>query len=397
MLTIANTSNATPKYWLFEYWDGTQWKGDERYTAEEDGKTKYSFHVLHLSSYNYRTFISSFTLPYKVENDFVKMRVRAVGPFNCNGGTLVRTPGAKMFIVATSSPWVGCVIAAYPDAPAVKDRVKIMQVGNSNTFVFASPFFLKQICRAGGHQTDVRVHLKGSMGLRDHLESVIFSQDAINEGGYDKVILQDGGYYHAVAGYGDTGVVQGRTITYDITDYLRYTKNISAAVREKSPNSDIILENLWSFSYKKLNNWLGFAVADAPGWIDASEWNAMDGWQRFDRCLWKGVTDIATADPNINWISPISKAFTNARNNHGFAADYNYLLWSDNYHGGRYGMYLKACVDYLIMFGDKFENAGNNRHFDCDIPHDVAVKLRQAAEEVVFGGDGIQQFHYHDK
>ncbi len=278
--------------------------------------------------------------------------------------------------------------------------------GIINAIAHASGKFLDHIAevpigrvaqRAGGHQTDVRVHLKGSMGLRDHLESVIFSQDAINEGGYDKVILQDGGFYHAVAGYGDTGVVQGRTITYDITDYLRYTKNISAAVREKSPNSDIILENLWSFSYKKLNNWLGFAVADAPGWIDASEWNAMDGWQRFDRCLWKGVTDIATADPNINWISPISKAFTNARNNHGFAADYNYLLWSDNYHGGRYGMYLKACVDYLIMFGDKFENAGNNRHFDCDIPHDVAVKLRQAAEEVVFGGDGIQQFHYHDK
>lgn len=404
MLTIANTSNSTPKYWLFEYWDGSSWKGVPRYTAEEDGKTRYSFTLLHLSSYNYTTFIESFNLPYKVENDFVKMRIRAVGPYNCNGAALVRTAGAKVFVVATSSPWVGCVIAAYPDAPAIKDNVKLMQVGNSQTFCYGSAFFLKQLCSAGGHRTDVRIHLKGSMGLKDHLQNVIFSQNIINEGGYDKAVLQDGTYYHAVSGYGDTGIVNGRTITYEIGDYLRYTKDITAVMREKSPSCDIVLENLWSFSYKKLNNWLGFKDAKQPdNWTGtAEEWNATTGWQKMDWYQWKGGTEIATADPNVNWLSPIGKAYTNARDNHGFGATYNYLNWTDNYHGGRYGMYLKACVNYLILFGDPFDNAGNNRHFDCDIPHDIAVELRKAAEEIVFGPNRNdpsvrETFHFHQK
>ena len=51
------------------------------------------------------------------------------------------------------------------------------------------------------------------------------------------------------------------------------------------------------------------------------------------------------------------------------------------YHPNRYGSYLKACVNYLILFGEPF---GDNPA-DCEIPHDIAVRLRQAATEIVFG------------
>lgn len=378
MITISSANNATPKYWLFEYWDGTQWKGDERYTAKEDSNVKYSFYVYKFSSVNYRTFITSFTLPNKVENDFVKMRLRAVGNINCNGNPITRTSSALIYLAATTSPWVSCVIAAYPEAPAVKDRTKIMQLGNSNTFVYGSAFYLKQLCRAGGHQTDVRINLKGSNQFEHHLEQLQFSQEVTSEGGYGKSILQDGGYYHGIVGYGSNSVISGRTSDKITPEYVEeYTKKMSAEVRKYSPDCDIILENLFSFSYKTLNNWLGFGSYD-----------------NFDHCMWRGAQILAAADSNLDWISPIGLAFRLARNKYGFTDEYNYLNWTDKYHGSRYGMYLKACVDYLIMFGDDF---GDNIHSDCDIVHENAVKLRAAAKEAVFGPDSDPAFRNNFK
>ena len=378
MLTISAANNAVPKYWLFEYWDGTQWKGDERYTAKEDSKVKYSFYVYKFSSVNYRTFITSFTLPNAVNNDFVKMRIRAVGNINCSGNAITRTPGALLYLAATTSPWVSCVIAAYPDAPAVKDRTKIMQLGNSNTFVYGSAFYLKQLCRAGGHQTDVRINLKGSNQFEHHLEQLQFSQEVTSEGGYGKAILQDGGYYHGIVGYGSNSVISGRATEKITPEYVEeYTKKMSAEVRKYSPACDIILENLFSFSYKTLNNWLGFGSYD-----------------NFDHCMWLGAQILAAADNNLDWISPIGHAFRLARNKYGFTSEYNYLNWTDKYHASRYGMYLKACVDYLIMFGDDF---GDNVHSDCDILHENAVKLRAAAKEAVFGSDGDPAFRNNFK
>ena len=377
MLTISTANNATPKYWLFEYWDGTQWKGDERYTAKEDGSTKYSFYVYKFSSVNYRTFITSFTLPQAVNNDFVKMRIRAVGNINCNGNAITRTSSALIYLAATTSPWVSCVIAAYPEAPAVKDRTKIMQLGNSNTFVYGSAFYLKQLCRAGGHQTDVRINLKGSNQFQHHLEQLQFSQEVTSEGGYDKAILQDGGYYHGIVGYGSSSIINGRSTTITPEYVEEYTKKMSTEVLKYSPDCDVILENLFSFSYKSLNNWLGFGSYD-----------------NFDHYMWIGVQKLAAADTNLDWISPIGHAFRLARNKYGFTSEYNYLNWTDKYHGSRYGMYLKACVDYLILFGDDF---GDNIHSDCDLVHENAVKLRAAAKEAVFGSDGDPAFRNNFK
>ena len=370
MVTINTNNNKTPKYWLFEYWDEGQWKAQPRYTATEDGKTRYSLDVYDYDSKNHRTYITTFTLAQAVNGDFVKMRLRAVGPFNCNGTALVPTANAFMNFPCTT--YRSCEIVAYPGIPAKESTpVKLLQLGNSFTYYHGSAFKLKQICRTEGHATDVRINVKGSQEFEHHLDLLPFSQRLVAEGGYDKAILQDGSYFHAEYAAGSASAIQGVTAKYTPEEILALTKRMTAAVKGTSPKADIILESTWSYPYKTVGNFLGFG-----------------SYAGFDEMLWKGATAIAAEDANINWLSPIGKAFAKARNDYGFTDAYNYLLYTDNYHPQRYGAYLKACVNYLILFGEPFGPAPA----DCDVPPADAAKLRAAAEAIVLG-PGRETYH----
>lgn len=362
MLTINTNNNKTVKYFLFEYWDDGKWNAQPRYTASEDG-TPYSFDVYDFDSKNHRTYITTFTLSKAVQNDFVKMRVRAVGGVNCNGTALSPSPSA--YINLPCMTYHACEIAAYPGV-AVKDSkpLKLLQLGNSFTYYHGSAFKLKQICRAEGHATDVRINVKGSQEFEHHLDVLPFSQRVVAEGGYDKAIIQDGSYFHAEYGAGSASAIQGVEPKYSPEEILALTKRMSAAIKAASPSAEVILESVWSYPYKTVGNYLGFGSFEA-----------------FDAAMWKGSTEILEADPNVSRLSPIGKAFAAARSKYGFDSAYNYLLYTDNYHPSRYGSYLKACVNYLILFGEKF---GPNPA-DCDIPAADAAKLRAAAEEIVFG------------
>lgn len=364
MVTINTNNNKTPKYWLFEYWDAGEWKAQPRYTATEDGQTRYSLDVYDYDSKNHRTYITTFRLSEAVNGDFIKMRLRAVGPYNCTGGTLVRTPNAYMNFPCMT--YQSCVIAAYPGVEAKESTpVKLLQLGNSFTYYNGSAFKLKEICRAEGHATDVRINVKGSQEFEHHLDQLPFSQRLVAEGGYDKVILQDGSYFHAEYGAGDASVIQGVDVAYTPEQILALTKRMTAAVKNTSPSSEIILESVWSYSYKSLGNYLGFGSFEA-----------------FDQMQWKGSTEIMAADPNISKLSPIGKAFALARSDqYGYSQAYNWLLYTDNFHPHRYGSYLKACVNYLILFGERF----GAHPADCDIPPAHAAKLREIAEKIVFG------------
>ena len=369
MVTINTNNNKTPKYWLFEYWDAGEWKAQPRYTATEDGKTRYSLDVYDYDSKNHRTYITTFTLSQAISGDFVKMRLRAVGPFNCNGEKLLPTANAFMNFPCTE--YRSCEIAAYPGVSAEKTPKKILQLGNSFTYYHGSAFKLKQICRAEGHATDVRINVKGSQEFEHHLDLLPFSQRLVAEGGYDAVILQDGSYFHAEYGAGSASAIQGVTPKYTPEEILALTKRMTAAVKAASPGAEIILESTWSYPYKSLGNFLGFG-----------------SYAGFDEMLWKGSTALADEDKDINWLSPIGKAFAKARNEYGFTSAYNYLLYTDNYHPHRYGAYLKACVNYLLLYGQPF----GDHPADCDVPPAEAAKLRAAAEAVVLG-PGRETYH----
>lgn len=373
MITLNATTNSAPKYWLFEYWDGGEWKHDTNrlYTAQEDKTTKYSFYIKHFSSANHRTFIQSFTLQNGIENDFVRMRIRAVGNINGSGTTL--KPTATAYVYFATMTYQACNIVCYKDAPAIKDTTRLMQLGNSFTYYFGSAFKLKEMCRRNGHQTDVRLNLKGSQEFEHHMNDLVFSQEVVEEGKYAKAIIQDGSYFHAEYGAGSASAISGVTVKYTPEQILQLTKEMSAEIRKYSPSAEIILESVWSYSRKAAgDNYLGFG-----------------DYATFDSYQWKGSTEIASACENINWLSPIGKAFANARNNYGFTQAYNYLNHTDNYHDSREGAYLKACVNYLILFGEDFPaNAP-----DCDLPADVAAKLRQAAKDIVLSDRNSFRFH----
>ena len=362
MVTINTNNNKTPKYWLFEYWDDGKWNAQPRYTASEDASVKYSLDVYDYDSKNHRTYITTFRLTKPVNNAFVKMRLRAVGKINCSGGTLVATPNAYMNFPCTT--YRSCEIVAYPGIAAKESTpVKILQLGNSFTYYHGSAFKLKQICRAEGHAPDVRINVKGSQEFAEHLDVLPFSQRVVAEGGYDKAIIQDGSYYHAEYTVGKDAL-KDVTPEYTPEEILNYTKRLSAAIKEKSPNSKVILESVWSYSYKSTGGYLGFGSFEA-----------------FDAAQWQGSNAIAAADPNVDIVSPIGKAFALARSQYGFNSTYNWLLYTDNYHPNRYGSYLKACVNYLILFGERF----GDHPADCDVPAAEAAKLREIATKIVFG------------
>ena len=362
MVTINTNNNKTPKYWLFEYWDGGQWNAQPRYAAAEDASVKYSLDVYDYDSKNHRSYITTFRLSQAVSGGFVKMRLRAVGKVNCAGATLTPTANAYMNFPCTT--YRSCEIVAYPGVPAKESTpVKILQLGNSFTYYHGSAFKLKQICRAEGHATDVRINVKGSQEFAEHLDVLPFSQRLVAEGGYDYAIIQDGSYYHALYAAGDDSL-QDVTPEYTTAQILEYTKRLSAAIKASAPSAKVVLESVWSYPYKTTGRYLGFG-----------------SFEKFDEMQWKDSCAIAEADPNVDLVSPIGKAFALARTGYGFDSAYNWLLYTDNYHPHRYGAYLKACVNYLLLFGEPF----GPHPADCDVPPEIAARLRAAAEKIVLG------------
>ena len=237
--------------------------------------------------------------------------------------------------------------------------MKLLQLGNSFTYYHASAFKLKQICRAEGHATDVRINVKGSQEFQEHLEVLPFSQRLIAEGGYDRAIIQDGSYYHAEYAAGSKSAIVGTDAEYTPEEILHYTKLLSAAIKEKSPESKVILESVWSYPYKTVGNFLGFG-----------------SYEKFDEMQWKGSNAIADADPNTDLVSPIGKAFKEVRNG---SSGIN-LYHTDDYHQGPYGAYLKACVNYLVLCKTRF----GTHPADCGLDPAKTAVLRTAAEKVYF-------------
>ena len=77
------------------------------------------------------------------------------------------------------------------------------------------------------------------------------------------------------------------------------------------------------------------------------------------------------------WISPIGEAFRIVREG---SSGIN-LYPTDNKHQSVYGAYLKACVNYLVLYGEAFGSSPA----DCGIEASKAAYLRSVAEQVVLG------------
>lgn len=340
MLTISGNDNSAPKYWICEILDGGQWKKPKQADLKQADGVEYSFYTKYFSSYQHCTFLQNFTLDNAVNSGFVQVRCRVVG--NRNGGDGTLSPDNNGAVYLPSHEFHLCSMAAYPGI-AAKDNKRVAILGNSFTHYFGSAFLLKEIARSQGHNLDIRAFAKGSQYLNNHY-SLERSNDIIAEGGYDYVVLQEQSTTH------DAYAVNHAEAT------LNENKALTAKLRQTSPSARIILENTWAFP--------------------SSNWNNHGSSAQFESLLLTGAKEIAQADPNTDWVSPIGVAF-----NAAYASGITDLWFTDSKHPNRNGAYLKSCVNYLVIFGEPFD--ANVTNGGCDAT--TAAKLRQIAEQTVLG------------
>ncbi|MGM9738931.1 MAG: hypothetical protein ACI3ZT_11040 [Candidatus Cryptobacteroides sp.] len=338
-----------PKYYVVEYYDGGEWvAADSRLrTAEEDATVKYSFKCSGLatsSNYQHSTVMRTVRFKNAIKDGEVQIRCRALGKMNCNGGdqSVSASNGSHNF------PVFGFTGAHIQDLGNVQpvDTTRILCLGNSFTYFSNAVFYLREIAYSQGHYIDARTHLKGGQTLGQHA-GLAMSLDAISEGGYQYAFMQD--QSQAAANYAK-----------DKSKY-NYVKVDCNSLRNKilyySPKCRTILENTWAYS---ASTYGGFSTYDA-----------------FYNYLAEGTK--AIANELGCWISPIGQAFKAVRED-GTGVK---MYFSDSKHQSENGSYLKACINYLVLFGQPFDNKAS----DCGLPSDTASYLRSVAERIVLGNE----------
>lgn len=345
--TMAGEANS-PKYFIVEYLDGGVWKSVEAdlLTAPENPAVRYTYKCSGTatgSSYQHATVMQTMRFENAVTDGAVKIRCRAVGPYTCAGGTQNITATNA----ASSIPpygFTGSYVQNFGTATP-RDTKKVLCLGNSFSYYSNPAWMLKEIAWREGHALNIKAHFKGSQTLTQHL-SLGFSTDVIEQGGYDFAFLQD--QSQNPANY-------GRDATASILTGLT---TLADKVRAASPSCKVILEETWTFSSASYGGFTDFPTFETYNDAGAK----------------------AMAKAAGTWVSPIGPAFRQVREG---GSGIN-LYYSDSKHQSEYGAYLKACVNYLVLFGERF----GADPADCGLNPDKAAYLRSVAEQIVLGNEG---------
>ena len=342
MVSLYSPTGLAPKYWIFEYYTPDGWKSvdEDLRSAKEDASLKYSF-KLYYDDTQYASFVQSFPVESALNGD-LKMRVRAVGAYNTAGGAL--SANSTAYVGFVNSRWCACTVNVYQGVP-VKDSKNVLVLGNSFTYYYGTNYFLKEIARSQGHEMRMRTFAKGSQYFRQHA-TLEMSLEQTNCGGFDYAVLQDQSGQHARYAYDKVANASVLTETKSFTDL----------VRQSSPSVNILLENTWAF-------------------LGSSNYEGYGSMERFDALLQTGAKEVA--EGSLCTVSPIGVAFQKAREE-GLTD----LYYTDNKHPSRNGSYLKSCVNYLMIYGQKFDSNAP----DCELSATTAAKLRTVAEQVVLEG-----------
>ncbi len=339
-----NGEAASPKYYIVEYLDGGVWKcvEEDLRSATEDPTIRYTYKCSGLGSggsYQVTTVMQTMRFSEAVTDGEVKIRCRAVGPYTCSGAAQSVSAGAKALMPAFgfTGSYVQNLGTSVP-----RDTKKVLCLGNSFSYYSNPVWMLKEIAWREGHYLKIKAHLKGSQTLTQH-QSLAMSLDAVGEGGYDYAFLQD---------QSQNPATYGRDATASI---LSGFTTLAGKVREASPACRVVLEQTWAFSASSYGGFTDFAT--------------------FDALLRKGAREMAEA--GSAWVSPIGEAFREVR---AGSSGIN-LYYTDSKHQSEYGAYLKACVNYLVLFGERF----GSDPADCGLDATKAAYLRSVAEQVVLG------------
>ena len=226
-----------------------------------------------------------------------------------------------------------------------KDTLRVLVIGNSNTYYNFSASQLKEIAWSQGHYLDIEVSTKGGRTFAQHLE-LQKTDELIRLGGYDAVLLQNNTIPMTTYGLDPEG---NRQLMDDCIA-------LSEKIRTFSPGCRILIERGWSYSAK---NYAG-----------AGSREAMDkGVERASREMAEAVR---------GEVAPIGNASLRVLNERPDIPIYK----RDNAHPSQNLSYLKSCINYLLLFRtDSFEEPVA----ECGTDPDLAPWLRDLAIQTVAG------------
>lgn len=359
--TLASDTKS-PKYFICEWFDGEKWTtGDnDTYIDSKYGAIEYSVMnsgkgLTNGGTSQYTSSAQFFRFEKALSNETVYFRIRAVGPLACDGSILSVKNGGKVGF--PSKEYISARMVKCTNVPK-KKRVKVLCIGNSFTYYWATAATLQELCLCNGVELQAEVYVKGGHDLGEHL-GLAHSIHTRQLGGYDFAFLQDCSYW----------VCDVKSTDHK---YIKDAQKNVDQIMPNSPNCQIIFENTWAFKDK----------------VGKSQYYyGLGSYEEFDKQHLAGSKYYAQA---LNcWISPIGVAFAKARamlkKDYGMSEDDFYtergLYDEDLRHQNKNGSYLKACVNYCVLTGMRF----NAQTSHGDIDPELARKFRQIAEETVLG------------
>lgn len=333
-----NTSPECSKYYVTEFRAGKTWYPGDIFMASGNGE--------HPS-----VVMQTFRMPEGIK-DMLEIRFRPTGREKAD--TSARE-GLRPRMELRSKGYVGEYVQYFgEDLP--KDTLNVLCIGNSFTYFSSAPSFLKEIAWNEGHFIRVKASLKGGQTFGQHM-GLPLSRYAMSVGKFDYAFLQD--QSQAAANFAKDSA----SFSYVNADFQRVVTNVVA----RSPKCHLVLEDTWAY--------------------EASDFSGFGSMDEFDRLMADGtsrlVRNAELAFPgNTFEVSPIAQAFKMVRDGDSGIE----LYTDDSKHQSIYGSYLKACVNYLMIFGSRFQSVpspDSKTSVDCGLPHDKAEYLRHVAEQVM--------------
>ena len=320
------------KNWVVEILDGDTWKSGTSYICSG---------VPTGDDYQHSTVMHTFKLTQSVSGE-LKVRCRVSGSEACDGSTLSASSSDGYSRFAPFG-FTGAYVRNFgTQTPA--DTKKVLCLGNSFSYYNNPVGMLKEIAFAEGHQLDVVANFKGSQTFAT-IGNLSLAKDAIARGPFDYAFIQGESYEEARYADNPSGN----------TAIATAVRSLSDQIRAASPSCKVILEATWASTH---DNFEGFG-----------------DFENYANLLAAGTVSLAEAANDI--VSPIGTAFKNVRNG---SSGIN-LYHTDDYHQGPYGAYLKACVNYLVLYKTRF----GAHPADCGLDAAKTAILRAAAEEAYFG------------
>lgn len=331
------TSPECSKYYVTEFKAGKTWYPGDMFMCS--GTASHPTDVM-----------QTFRMPEDIK-DMLEIRFRPAGREKADSSAReVIRPEMEL----SSREYVGEYVQYFGEAMP-EDTLNVLCIGNSFTYFSSVPVMLKEIAWNEGHLLRIKASLKGGQDFGHHM-GLPLSRYAMSLGKYDVAFLQN--QSRAAAEFARDSA----SFSYVNADFQRIVTNVVA----RSPKCRMILEDTWAY--------------------EADDFGGFGSIEKFDALMADGtsrlVRNAGTAFPGHDFgISPLAQAFDAVRNGD---SDID-LYTGDRKHPSIYGAYLKACVNYLMIYGGKFHSVpapDSRTSVDCGLPHEKAEYLRHVAEQV---------------